>query len=147
MERLNPLHLAYVHVIEGITGGARDTIAFDYDALRRRFQNGHEGGVWIVNNGYTRRTAITAVRSDAADMVAFGRAFISTPDLVNRLRCDDPLAPIDATTLYGGGAAGYTDYPVYAPPQATAFAHGKRQPPGASRSPPQHPRQSGPPHE
>jgi N-ethylmaleimide reductase len=45
-------------------------------------------------------------------MVAFGRAFIGNPDLVNRLRLDEPLAVMDAATLYGGGAGGYTDYPV-----------------------------------
>jgi len=150
MDRLNPLHLAYVHIIEGITGGARDNVAFDYEALRRRFQKGHDDGVWIVNNGYSRRTAMAAVASDAADMVAFGRPFISNPDLVNRLRCDEPLAPIDATTLYGGGSAGYTDYPVYASPQAAAYANAKRRPPTAPRSPPQHPQNpqpSGPSHE
>jgi N-ethylmaleimide reductase len=43
-------------------------------------------------------------------MVAFGRPFISNPDLVNRLRFDEPLAALDVSTLYGGGAAGYTDY-------------------------------------
>jgi 2,4-dienoyl-CoA reductase-like NADH-dependent reductase (Old Yellow Enzyme family) len=70
-------------------------------------------GGGIVNNGYTRSMAISAVASGAADMVAFGRPFISNPDLVNRLRFDEPLAAVDATTLYGGGAVGYTDYPVF----------------------------------
>jgi len=46
-----------------------------------------------------------------ADMVAFGRLFISNPDLVSRLRLDAPLDVLDGATLYGGGAAGYTDYP------------------------------------
>ena len=44
-------------------------------------------------------------------MVAFGKLFISNPDLVQRLRDDAPLAALNPTTLYGGGAAGYTDYP------------------------------------
>jgi len=136
MDRLNPLHLAYVHVIEGVTGGARNAVAFDYGALRKRFQSGHEAGVWVVNNGYTRRMAIAAVAGGAADMVAFGKAFISNPDLVNRLRCDEPLAALDAKTLYGGGAAGYTDYPVYTPPQSPAAPAATRRPPGApTRSP------------
>jgi N-ethylmaleimide reductase len=129
MDRLNPLHLAYVHVIEGVTGGARDAVAFDYSALRQRFQSGHEGGVWIVNNGYSRRMAIAAVTSSAADMVAFGRAFVSNPDLVNRLRRDEPLAAVDAETLYGGGAAGYTDYPSYVAPQSPTPPHGMLRPP------------------
>jgi len=47
-----------------------------------------------------------------ADMVAFGRPFISNPDLVNRLRLNAPLDAVDAATLYGGGAAAYADYPT-----------------------------------
>ena len=111
MDRLNPLRLAFVHVIEGATGGARDLKAFDFRALRLRFKREHEDGVWIVNNGYSRQMAISAVASGAADMVAFGRPFIGNPDLVDRLRFDEPLATMDVSTLYGGGAAGYTDYP------------------------------------
>ena len=58
--------------------------------------------------------AIKAVADDAADMVAFGKAFISNPDLVERLRNDSPLAVLNPDTLYGGDAAGYTDYPALA---------------------------------
>jgi len=85
---------------------------FDYAALRNRFKRGNEQGAWIVNNGYTREMAIEAVASGAADMVAFGRPFISNPDLVERLRRNAPLAALDRDTLYGGGARGYTDYPA-----------------------------------
>ena len=111
LERLAPLKLAFVHVIEGATGGARDVALFDYAALRSRFKNGNDNGAWIVNNGYTRDMAIDAIASGAADMVAFGRPFISNPDLVDRLRLNAPLAAVNIETLYGGGAAGYTDYP------------------------------------
>ena len=104
---LAPLRLAYLHVIEGQTGGARDFAPFDYAALRRRF-----GGAWMVNNGYTRTMALDAVASGAADLVAFGKAFIANPDLGRRLREDVPLNVPDTTTFYGGGAAGYTDYPT-----------------------------------
>ena len=48
----------------------------------------------------------------AADLVAFGRPFISNPDLVRRLRDDTGLNKLDTRTLYGGGATGYTDYPT-----------------------------------
>jgi N-ethylmaleimide reductase len=112
---LAPLKLAFLHVIEGQTGGPRDlsdkgVAPFDYAALRRLF-----GGAWMVNNGYTRAMAIDAVASGTADLVAFGKAFIANPDLVRRLRDDTPLNPLDMGTLYGGGAAGYTDYPTWAP--------------------------------
>ncbi|UKE74615.1 alkene reductase [Xanthomonas graminis] len=107
VERLDPLGLAFLHVIEGATGGPRDNIAFDYAALRARFR-----GPWLVNNGYDKALAERALGSGAADAVAFGRPFIANPDLVERLRRDAPLNPLDADTLYGGGAKGYTDYPT-----------------------------------
>jgi N-ethylmaleimide reductase len=66
----------------------------------------------MVNNGYSRDMALAAVASGAADLVAFGKLFISNPDLVRRLRDDLPLAALNPKTLYGGGAAGYTDYPA-----------------------------------
>jgi N-ethylmaleimide reductase len=71
-------------------------------------------GAWIVNNGYDRAMAIDAVASGKADLVAFGRPFISNPDLSHRLRQNAPLNALDADTLYGGGAKGYTDYPALA---------------------------------
>ena len=109
---LAPLKLAFLHIIEGQTGGARDLSdkgvkPFDYAALRAIY-----GGPWLVNNGYSRQMAVDAVGSGAADAVAFGKPFISNPDLVRRLREDAPLSPLVQATLYGGGAAGYTDYPA-----------------------------------
>ncbi len=111
VEQLSPLKLAFIHVIEGATGGPRDVVPFDYVALHSRFKYGNEQGAWIVNNGYTRALAIDAVISGKADMVAFGKPFISNPDLVNRLRLDAPLNTLNNEALYGGGAVGYTDYP------------------------------------
>ena len=105
--RLAPLQLAFVEVVEGQTAGARDYAPFDYAALRRRF-----AGAWIVNNGYDRAAALAAVASGAADLVSFGRPFIANPDLVRRLRENAPLNELDKSTLYGGGAKGYTDYPT-----------------------------------
>jgi N-ethylmaleimide reductase len=132
VEQLAPLRLAFLHVVEGATGGARDVAPFDYAALRERFscpppdaagvapRGGLPGsgrpsaghGAWMVNNGYSRQMAFEVVASGAADLVAFGRPFISNPDLVRRLQLDAPLNALDAKTLYGGGATGYTDYPT-----------------------------------
>ena len=112
VEQLAPLKLAFLHVVEGATGGPRDVAPFDYAALRSRFKNGNPQGAWIVNNGYDGKMAADTVASGAADLVAFGKAFISNPDLVTRLRHHVPLAPLNRDTLYGGGAAGYTDYPA-----------------------------------
>jgi len=105
--QLAPLKLAFIEVVEGQTGGARDFASFDYAALRRQFS-----GAWIVNNGYQRQMAIAVIASGAADLVSFGRPFISNPDLVRRLREDAPLNPLDKGTLYGGGVKGYVDYPT-----------------------------------
>jgi len=116
VERLNAVTPAYLHVVEGDTGGARDNIAFDFAALRGRFD-----GAWMVNNGYDRAMAVDAVASGRADLVSFGRLFIANPDLVERLRTDAPLNPLmEPATLYGGGAHGYTDYPTLAQSRAAA---------------------------
>ena len=112
VEQLAPLKLAFIHVVEGATGGPRDVAPFDYAALRSRFKQGNAQGAWIVNNGYTREMAIDAIGGGHADLVAFGKPFISNPDLVRRLRENAPLAALDRDTLYGGTAAGYTDYPA-----------------------------------
>jgi len=108
VDRLSPLRLAYVHVVEGETGGARNSIAFDYDALRDRFE-----GTWMVNNGYDRQMAVNAVAGGRADLVSFGRLFMANPDLVRRLKEKAALNPLmNPSTFYGGGAHGYTDYPT-----------------------------------
>jgi N-ethylmaleimide reductase len=115
VERMAALKLAFVHVIEGATGAARDHVPFDWAALRARFKRIHPEGGWIANNGYTREMALDAVARGAADAVAFGKAFISNPDLVERLRAGAPLAAWQRETFYGGGAEGYTDYPALQP--------------------------------
>ena len=70
------------------------------------------GNPLIANEQFTKESATRALQQGAADAVAFGRAFIANPDLVARFRMDAPLNELDATTLYGGGARGYTDYPA-----------------------------------
>lgn len=114
VERLAPMKLAYLHLIEGATGGPRDVAPFDFEALRRVYKAAHPGGAWMVNNGYDRQMALDVVASGRADLVAFGKPFISNPDLVRRLRENAPLNEPKRETFYGGGAAGYTDYPTIA---------------------------------
>ncbi|WP_275943221.1 alkene reductase [Granulicella sp. 5B5] len=105
LDRLKP---AYLHVIEGQTEGPRDfDPSFDFAALRKQFH-----GTYIANNGYTVELAAESIAAGTADLVAFGRPFIANPDLVERFRAHAPLGSTDATTLYGGGAKGYTDYPA-----------------------------------
>src|SRR5690606_6259040 len=109
VEKLNALGIVYLHVIEGATGGPRDVATFDFDALRERFKN-----TYIANNGYNPELANARLAQDKADLFAFGHAYIANPDLVERLKTDAPLAELDKATLYGGGAAGYIDYPAVA---------------------------------
>ncbi|MEW5421274.1 alkene reductase [Amorphus sp. 3PC139-8] len=105
---LNGFGLAYLHMVEGQTGGSRELDeGLSIDALRAHFD-----GVYMANNGYTREMAIEAVETGKADIVAFGRPFISNPDLVERLERNAPLAEPDRATFYGGGVQGYTDYPT-----------------------------------
>jgi 2,4-dienoyl-CoA reductase-like NADH-dependent reductase (Old Yellow Enzyme family) len=70
------------------------------------------GGAYIANEGYTGETAQAALDSGAADAVAFGKPFISNPDLVERIRANAALNQLDMTTLYAPGPHGYTDYPA-----------------------------------
>jgi N-ethylmaleimide reductase len=98
--------LAYLHVIEGDTGGT-PVPPFDYGEIKRRF-----GGMVIANNGFDKARAEAALAEGRADLVAFGKPFISNPDLVSRLYLNAPLAPANRETFYGGADQGYTDYPL-----------------------------------
>jgi N-ethylmaleimide reductase len=115
VKQLAQLNLAYIHVIEGATGGPReiDDRPFDYEALKAAYREAGGKGAWMVNNGYDRPLAEEAVK-EGDDLVAFGKPFISNPDLVRRLRENAPLNELDKATMYGGGAKGYTDYPALA---------------------------------
>jgi N-ethylmaleimide reductase len=112
---LAPLNLAYVHVIEGSTGGPRDhqqgEAAFDYAALQNAYAQAGGRGAWMVNNGYDLALAEQALTT-GSDLVAFGKPFIANPDLTARLRAHGPFNTPDRSTFYGGGDAGYTDYPT-----------------------------------
>jgi N-ethylmaleimide reductase len=66
----------------------------------------------MANNGYTREMGEEVLEQGRADLIAFGRLFISNPDLVERFRRGAPLVEPDRETFYGGDARGYTDYPA-----------------------------------
>lgn len=108
VDQLEALGIVYIHVVEGATGGPRDVAPFDFGSLRRRFSK-----TYIANNGYDLELATSHLTEGLADLIAFGRPFIANPDLVERLKSDAPLAEINPATLYGGGAAGYIDYPLW----------------------------------
>ncbi len=109
--RLNELRIAYIHIIEGVTQGPREVPgSFDLQILRRMFR-----GRYMANNGYDLQLAMEARRLNRADLISFGRLYIANPDLVERLRAGMSLNEPDRATFFGGGAAGYTDYPPLAP--------------------------------
>ena len=103
---LEPLGLLYLHIAE-------DPGTRYQDALRKLFT-----GPVVLSTGFAGEsdlaTAQQAVDSGAADLFAIGRGFLANPDLVERLRTGAPLNEPDSSTFYGGGAAGYTDYPALA---------------------------------
>jgi N-ethylmaleimide reductase len=107
VDHLNTLKLVYLHVIEGATGGPRDIAPFDYASLRKRFSR-----AYMANNGYDLELANKVLAAGEADLIAFGKLFISNPDLVERFKRGAPLNAPDKATFYGGGAKGYTDYPA-----------------------------------
>ncbi|WP_454622463.1 alkene reductase [Bradyrhizobium cenepequi] len=116
VERLNAIGLAYIHVIEGETQGSREVQGgFDLQVLRRAFK-----GCYMANNGYNRELALDACRRNRADLISFGRLFIANPDLVERLRIGATLNVPDRATFFGGGTAGYTDYPTLTAEERTA---------------------------
>lgn len=69
------------------------------------------GGIYIANENFTAESAREAIRSGAADAVAFGKSAIANPDLVARFRDEAPLNTPDPSTFYGDGPVGYTNYP------------------------------------
>ena len=106
VEQLSSRGLAYVHVLEGDMMTKNSSV--NYRVLRSKFT-----GTYIANNGYDLVRAQTAIRSGAANLVAFGIPFLSNPDLVRRFRECLPLNEADPSTFYGGSEVGYTDYPFY----------------------------------
>lgn len=111
---LGKLHLAYVHLVDHSAMGAPKPEPETVKLICHEFR--HEGGgAVILSGGYDRDRAEADLECCAADLIAFGRPFISNPDLVERLRNGTQLNEADQTTFYSQGAAGYTDYPSGTP--------------------------------
>ncbi|KIJ63020.1 hypothetical protein HYDPIDRAFT_113527, partial [Hydnomerulius pinastri MD-312] len=110
--------MAYLHVTEARVDGVRDqeTPEGEVNDFLRKIWNRGEGGekrVFISAGGYTRETALQTAEEQGG-LVAFGRLFISNPDLPARLRKDIPLAAGDRGTYYLSGNLtphGYSDWP------------------------------------
>ncbi|MBO0354700.1 alkene reductase [Muricauda ruestringensis] len=104
---LDRLGIAYIHIAEADWEDAPTMPISFKQQLRESFS-----GSFIYAGKYDKVKAERAIREGWADMIGFGRPFIANPDLPFRLAHGHPLAEGDATTYFGGGAKGYTDYPT-----------------------------------
>ncbi|KAJ8750764.1 hypothetical protein K2173_015945 [Erythroxylum novogranatense] len=131
IERLNKLQLnlgeklTYLHVTqprytaygqtESGRHGSEDEEAQLMRTLRRAYQ-----GTFMCSGGYTRELGVQAVSDGDADLVSYGRLFISNPDLVLRLKLNAPLTRYNRRTFYTHDpVVGYTDYPFLSKPSGT----------------------------
>lgn len=131
IERLNKLQLdcgsklAYLHITQprytayGQTESGRHGTADEEAQLLRTWRRAYQG-TFICSGGFTRELGIEAVAVGDADLVAYGRLFISNPDLVLRLKLDAPLTKYVRATFYTHDpVVGYTDYPFLKPEAAS----------------------------
>jgi len=100
---ISPLRLAFLHVLRS------DPLPNIFDILRPLYK-----GVFAAGGGFNRASGDQALASGLADLIVFGKPFVSNPDLPQRLGAGAPLTPWDASTFYSGGARGYIDYPPLA---------------------------------
>jgi len=105
INELNKMGLAYVHLLDHSGMGAPEVPQSLKSAIRDAYN-----GTLILCGNYNKDTAEKALQNNEADLIAFGRPFISNPDLVKRMEADAPLAEPDFGTFYTPGAQGYTDY-------------------------------------
>ena len=118
IKSLDPLGLAYLHFIEPRSSGAgRAEVNHQNVPSAMALFRPIWSGVLISAGGFTGETAEAAIAAGHADAIAFGRIFISNPDLPRRLREGFPLTPYNRATFYGGEDVGYTDYAVYDEPE------------------------------
>ena len=106
---LNDLGIAFLELREQSpagTFGASDVPKLG-PAIRKVFT-----GPLVLNQDYSREAAQADLDSGLADAIAWGRAYIGNPDLVERFKADAPLTADDPKTWYARGPEGYTDYPV-----------------------------------
>ncbi len=109
-EQLSKHGLGYLHVIDGLGFGFHE---LGEPMTLSHFRNLFDG-VLMGNCGYTKEKAIKAIDNESADLIAFGRPFISNPDLVERFANDWELnPPAEMDVWYSFGKKGYTDFPFY----------------------------------
>jgi N-ethylmaleimide reductase len=111
---LSARQLAYLHLIEPRSGtpGMSDLGDDMAPAIAKLFRNTFQGTI-IAAGGFTKETGEEAIDNGTADAIAFGRLFISNPDLPRRFQLNAVLNSYDRATFYGGNEQGYVDYPLF----------------------------------
>lgn len=112
VKELNKYNLAYLHVIEASSDLDPIIHAHYIHDITGHFRERFNGTL-ISNGNYNKESGISALANNRADLVSYGRLFISNPDLPKRFELDAPLAESDQSTFYGGDKKGYTDYPPF----------------------------------
>lgn len=107
-KKLNEIGLLYVHIVDHSSMGAPEVKPEIKEAIRSVFKN-----TLILSGGYDVERAEKDLEEGKGDLVAFGRVFISNPDLVKRLKESVELQQPDPNTFYTPGEKGYIDYPVH----------------------------------
>lgn len=112
LQQLNQRAIAYVHMIEprATSAGGSDAVNSNAPSTSKLFRSLFNG-VFITAGGYSSDSAVESIKHGEVDAVAFGRLFISNPDLPARIRTGAALTPYQRATFYGGNEKGYTDYP------------------------------------
>jgi N-ethylmaleimide reductase len=111
-DRLNRYALAYLHVIEPRVKGIETISEGQPPVASALLRNIYKGKI-LAAGGFDPESAEAIIERGGADMVAFGRYFISNPDLPRRIQLGLPLNIYDRETFYNNDARGYTDYPFY----------------------------------
>lgn len=107
IKRLNNYNLAYVHLSEPFTDVSN--VPHAVTNIAEHFRPLYNGTL-MINAGFTQESGNKVIADDLADLVAFGKPFISNPDLVERFQHNIPLTKWDNDTFYTQGEKGYTDY-------------------------------------
>jgi N-ethylmaleimide reductase len=105
VEELNNLGLVYIHVVDHSSMGAPEVSPELKAKIRANFK-----GKYILSGGYDAARANSDLDAQKGDLVAFGRPFISNPDLVQKLQNGAALTAPDFSTFYTPGEKGYNDY-------------------------------------
>lgn len=102
---LKAMGVVYIHVVDHTSMGAPAFPQSIKDEIRNAF-----GGTIIMSGGYDAEKAEADLAAGQGELVAFGRPYISNPDLVERFEEAIPLAAPDYNTFYTPGPKGYIDY-------------------------------------